>query len=93
MKKVDEEKVIRMVKVSDVVDIVNEIVEDPALPKNIKTKLEGIMAELKETEKKDLKLKADKCIHELDDISSDVNLPPFVRTQIWSVVSMLEALE
>ncbi|MBW2991088.1 UPF0147 family protein [Candidatus Woesearchaeota archaeon] len=82
-----------MVKVGDVVEIVNEIVEDPTLPKNIKTKLEEITSELKGVDKKDLRLKADKCIHELDDISSDVNLQPFVRTQLWSVVSMLEALE
>ena len=82
-----------MVNVSDVVEIVNEIVEDPTLPKNIKAKLEEITSELKQAQTKDLKLKADKCIHELDEISSDVNLQPFVRTQIWSVVSMLEALE
>ena len=80
-----------MVKVEDVVEVVNEIVEDATLPKNIKIKLEDIVAELKDA--KDVKLKADKCIHELDEISSDVNLQPFVRTQLWSVVSMLEGLE
>ncbi len=82
-----------MVKASDVVEIINEIIEDPTLPKNIKAKLEEITSELKEAQDKDLKLRADKCIHQLDDISSDVNLQPFVRTQIWSIVSMLEALE
>ena len=82
-----------MVKVSDVVEVVNEIIDDPTLPKNIKAKLEEVISELKEVKKTDVKLKADKCIHELDDVSSDVNLQPFVRTQIWSVVSMLEALE
>ena len=82
-----------MVKVSDVVEVVNEIIDDPTLPKNIKAKLEEVISELKEVKEADLKLKADKCIHELDDVSSDVNLQPFVRTQIWSVVSMLEALE
>jgi len=86
-------RVIEMVKVGDVVEIVNEIVEDPTLPKNIKAKLEEIVAELKETNPKDIRLRADKCIHELDSISSDVNLQPFVRTQLWSIVSMLEALE
>jgi len=80
-----------MVKVEDVVEVVNEIVEDTTLPKNIKIKLEEIAIELKDA--KDVKLKADKCIHELDEISSDVNLQPFVRTQLWSVVSMLEGLE
>jgi len=82
-----------MVKVSDVMEIVNEIVEDPTLPKNIKIKLEDITSCLKDVKPKDLRLRADKCIHELDEVSSDVNLQPFVRTQLWSVVSMLEALE
>jgi len=82
-----------MVKVNDVIEVVNEIVEDPTLPRNIKAKLEEINSELKKAENKDLRLRADKCIHELDSISSDVNLQPFIRTQIWSIVSMLEALE
>jgi len=82
-----------MVKVSDVMETVNEIVEDPTLPKNIKAKLEEITNCLKNANPKEIRLKADKCINDLDDISSDVNIQPFVRTQLWSVVSMLEALD
>jgi len=82
-----------MVKTKDVIETINEIMEDPTLPKNIKTNLECIINVLKNAKAKDLKLKADKCINDLDEISSDVNLQPFVRTQLWSVVSMLEALE
>lgn len=82
-----------MVKVQDVMEMVGEIVEDSTLPRNVKAKLEEIASELKETPPNDVRLKADKCIHELDDISSDVNIQPFVRTQIWSVVSMLESLD
>jgi uncharacterized protein (UPF0147 family) len=73
-----------MVKAKDVIVMINEIIEDPTLPKNIKTNLECITTILKDAKTKDLKLKADKCIHDLDEISSDVNLQPFVRTQIWS---------
>ena len=82
-----------MVKAKDVMEMINEIIEDPTLPKNIKANLECIINVLKDAKTKDLKLKADKCIHDLDEISSDVNLQPFVRTQLWSIVSMLEALE
>jgi len=82
-----------MVKVKDVIETISEIMEDPSLPKNIKGNLECITGILKDAKAKDVKLKADKCIHDLDDISSDVNLQPFVRTQLWSVVSMLEALD
>lgn len=82
-----------MVNSQEVVELINEIMEDSSLPKNIKAKLDDINSDLKKTDKKDLKLMADKCIHKLDDASSDVNLQPFVRTQLWSVVSMLESLD
>ena len=82
-----------MVKVNDVLEMVNEIMQDQTLPKNIKANLDCIINVLKDAKAKDIKLKADKCINDLDEISSDVNLQPFVRTQLWSVVSMLEALE
>lgn len=82
-----------MVKVSDVTDTIQEIIEDPTLPKNIKSKLEEITVCLKNAKPKELRLKVDKCINDLDEISSDVNIQPFVRTQLWSIVSMLEALE
>ncbi|MBN2459534.1 UPF0147 family protein [Candidatus Woesearchaeota archaeon] len=82
-----------MVKVNDVMDTVKEIMEDSSLPKNIKSKLEEITNCLKSCSSKEVRLRADKCIHDLDEVSSDVNIQPFVRTQIWSLVSMLEALE
>ncbi len=40
----------------------------------------------------DILLKKDKAIHLLDEVSEDPNIQPFVRTQIWSLVSMLESL-
>jgi uncharacterized protein (UPF0147 family) len=85
--------VITVVKTKDVIEMINEIMEDPTLPKNIKANLDCIVNNLKDAKTKDLKLKADKCIHDLEDISSDVNLQPFIRTQLWSIVSMLEALD
>jgi uncharacterized protein (UPF0147 family) len=82
-----------MVKANDVIEMINEIITDPTLPKNVKINLDCIVNVLKTTKPKELKLKADKCINDLDEISSDVNLQPFVRTQLWSIVSMLEAIE
>ena len=82
-----------MVGVDEVLEIIEEIMDDSTLPKNIKNKLSEISKVLKDSDGKNLKLKVDKCVNDLDEISSDVNIQPFVRTQIWSVVSMLEALE
>jgi len=38
-------------------------------------------------------MKVNKSLSELDEISNDINLPTFIRTQIWGIASMLEQLE
>ncbi|MFH0869918.1 MAG: UPF0147 family protein [archaeon] len=82
-----------MTGAEEVISAINEILEDPALQKNIKTKLEHIANTLKATTKKDVRLKADKCISELDEICNDVNIQPFVRTQLWTLIGMIETVQ
>jgi uncharacterized protein (UPF0147 family) len=82
-----------MTSVDEVIQTINDILDDPAIQKNIRMKLEKIIGSLKACKSKELKLKCDSCIGELDDICNDTNIQPFVRTQIWSIVSMLESLE
>ncbi|MBN2141916.1 UPF0147 family protein [Candidatus Woesearchaeota archaeon] len=82
-----------MTEVADVVETIKDILEDPGLQKNIKQKLDNIMKELESADKNSIRLKVDKCVDELDEICNDSNIQPFVRTQVWSIVSMLESLE
>lgn len=82
-----------MTNVEDVVAAINDVLEDPALQKNIKSKLEHIVSILKASTKKDVRLKVDKCIDELDEICNDVNIQPFVRTQLWTLIGMLETVQ
>ena len=82
-----------MTKVNDVIEITEDILEDSAIPRNIKLKLEEIVGVLKKSTDDNLKLTVDKCVHELENISNDVNIQAFVRTQIWSLISMLESIE
>ncbi|MEK6821351.1 MAG: UPF0147 family protein [archaeon] len=34
-----------------------------------------------------------RAIYLLDDVSNDINLPPHSRTDIWTIISELEALK
>ncbi|MBI5391303.1 UPF0147 family protein [Candidatus Woesearchaeota archaeon] len=74
-----------------VLDAINEVLEDATLPRNVKSKLEGISKVL--TQGGDLSLNVDKALQELDDISDDANLQPFTRTQVWNIVSLLEKVQ
>lgn len=78
-------------EIQEVIDALHQLEEDSSVPKNIKNKVSEMIADMKS--EKDLSLKVNKSLSELDDISNDVNLPTFVRTQIWGIASMLEKLE
>ncbi len=76
--------------VTEVIETLEEIQEDSTVPKNVRNKLGHMILELKS--KEDLSLKVNKSLSELDDICEEINLPTFIRTQLWGVTSMLEKL-
>ena len=82
-----------MTEVRDVIDTIREVLDDPALQKNIKQKLEAVVRELSSADAGNIKLKVDKCVNDLEEVSNDANIQSFVRTQVWGIVSMLESLE
>ncbi len=79
-----------MTEIQDVVESLELLLEDNTVPKNVKGKLSILIDELKQ--EGDLLLKVNKSLHELDELSNDINLQPFVRTQLWNIASMLESL-
>jgi len=74
------------------IDILEELQEDSAVSKNIKQKVLSIKKDLTGCSVEEISLKVNKTLSELEDISGDVNLPMFVRTQIWQLTSILEKL-
>ena len=76
--------------VQEVIDALLELLEDSTVPKNLKIKISIISNDLQSD--KDLSLKVNKSLSELEEISNDVNLPTFVRTQMFGISSMLEEL-
>jgi len=81
-----------MNELSQVIDMLQELQEDSSVSKNVKNKINIMQKELKNTKKEEQSLVVNKILSDLEELSSDVNLPMFVRTQIWSIVSILETL-
>ncbi len=78
-------------QILELIAALEQIEQDLSVPKNVRMKVKGAMDTLMNQDV-DLKLKANKALQELDDISNDLNVPSYVWPQIWNVVSMLEGL-
>ncbi len=75
-----------------VIHVLKELQEDSSVSKNIKQKVSSMQKELEECSQDELSLKVNKILCDLDELSSDVNLPPFIRTQILHISGMLETI-
>lgn len=69
---------------------INELKEDTMTPKGLKDKLDEIIEILKNKEEDTIKI--NKALDVLDNISSENNVQPYIRTQIWNIVSILESI-
>ena len=72
----------------EIIKALAAIKEDESVPKNVKSTIDIITAELRGTA--DHSTKMGKALQHLDEIAEDMNVPPLIRTQIWNVSSMLE---
>ena len=77
-------------KVDNIIDAMKEIQNDPAVPKNVKKKLDDAITILNEDA--DLSIRKDKALHMLDEMTEDTTMQAYIRTQIWNIVSALETL-
>ncbi len=75
-----------------VFNMISKIEQDNTVPKNIKIKIQNISIDLKE-EEKEIDVRINRALQDLDEISEDNNIPDYIRTQIWSIVSLLESIE
>ena len=76
----------------NVIPLIEQIVGDRSVPRNIRTKCEDSIRVLKD-EKQDTAIRSNTVISTLDDISNDPNIPTYTRTQIWNIVSLLESVQ
>jgi len=81
-----------MNNLSEIIHILKELQEDNTVSKNVKNKVAEMQKDLEGCKDDELSLKVNKILCELEELSNDVNLPVFVRTQIWNLTSMLETI-
>ena len=77
-----------MKNLDESLEIINEIIEDRTVPRNIRDTIKEIKECLNSKEEEGIK--KDKAMQLLDSITSDPNMPVYTRTQIWNLVSSIE---
>ena len=69
----------------------NQIATNPSTPRNIRKNITDLIDGLKSDEYS-VSVRAVNTISLLDDVTQDPNLPSYVRTSLWQVVSTLESI-
>jgi len=78
-----------VVELKQLFTILEQIINDRTVPKNIRKAVEDSKAILSESSDSP-EVQISTAINILDEIINDPNMPMYTRTQIWNVVSMLE---
>ena len=73
----------------DILEALKEMQDDSTVPKNVKNKIITIIQVL--NEKVETSIKVSKALSELEYLSEDTNMQAYTRTQLWNIISMLEA--
>ncbi len=77
--------------IGQVIESLSQMQADITVPKNVRLKIENAIHAL-QADTKNIKVKIDKSLQELDNLDEDPNIPVYTRTQIWNIVSLLESL-
>ena len=77
-----------MEEFDDVMQLLDRIINDRTVPRNIRRAVEESKNMLKSNDAPEVKISA--AIQILDEIINDPNMPIYTRTQIWNIVSILE---
>lgn len=73
-------------------DVIEQITDDDTLSKNIRVKFQTINNQIKNITETNKSLEINKILSELEEMSNDVNMPDYIRTQIWHLTSVLETI-
>lgn len=82
-----------MKNLEPIVKLLTGIIEDRTVPRNIRSAAEEARKELTENIDDSWDIRLSSAISVLDEIINDPNMPMYTRTQIWNIVSMLEAVK
>lgn len=77
---------------SQIIELLHELSNDRKVPRNVRSVIEDAKKELMKKED-NISTKINTTVSMLDEIGNDPNIQSYTRTQIWNLVSMLEAVE
>ena len=78
------------VELEEVSEMIDGLVNDTSIPKNIRRALTEAKSRIDSDEEKSVKISA--AIYLIESITEDINMPSHARTQIWAIMSALETL-
>ncbi len=78
--------------ISQIIELLHELSNDRKVPRNVRSVIDDARKELTGKEE-NLPTKINTTVSMLDEISNDPNIQSYTRTQLWNLVSMLEAVE
>ncbi len=77
-------------QIEEITEAFNLLLAESGVPKNIKARVTALVGELGQCQ--DLSITINKILNEVEDLSNDANIQPFVRTQLWNIASLLETI-
>ncbi|OIO26904.1 hypothetical protein COX85_01215 [Candidatus Micrarchaeota archaeon CG_4_10_14_0_2_um_filter_55_9] len=80
-----------MTDLDPIIEMLSELSNDTAVPRNVRTKISDAKKKLVENEDKVAAMSS--AVYDLDAVSNDINMPAHARTLIWNILSELEALK
>ena len=72
-------------------ELMESIMEDTSVPRNIRKTIEDAKNKLS-SPGEPLNVSLSNAIYLLEDVSNDINMPSHTRTEIWTIISELEAI-
>ncbi len=80
-----------MTDLKPIIEMLNELSTDTAVPRNVRTTISDAKKKLLENDDKVAAMSS--AVYDLDAVSNDINMPAHARTLIWNILSELEALK
>jgi len=75
-----------------VLEKIDETSQDYSMPKRVKTVLKKVGDDLKNNNQ-DISIRITTAIYGIEGVAGDINIPMHAKTQLWDIISDLEALK
>jgi len=75
---------------NDIIEALQELEGDHMVPRNVKTKINVTIKVLQEDGEDNIKIS--RALHQLEEVTEDVNMESYTRMQLLNVVSLLESV-